>query len=530
MWAFFTLAAVSNSRQRSFRAVVVGHLLMLLILFGGLVWRPATTSPVLLGAIVLIAGIIEGALLIGWRLTQLPKSQALEFLLVSSVRPPGILFAEALVGLTRLGFTTLTGLPIYLLMAERGLIYLADIPVLLAVPFVFGAVAGLGLTTWAYEPTGVRRWGEKLGILGVLVYLVVGVLAGERLGAWLSGLPFGWGADVVGWLRMLHDYNPFGAMQFAMESPPYRTVHRLTWTLSLGIVTAVILLVRSAYRLQGHFHDEHYRPIRLDDARRRAPVGEEPLTGWAVRRVSRYAGRINVWLAGGFGMLYAAYTLAGDEWPSWMGRAVFEIFDRLGGLPMLATALMLLATVPAAFQYGLWDSSTQDRCRRLELLLLTDLDGRSYWQAAAAAAWRRGRGYFVLSVMLWIVAALAERITMAQAAAGISAGVILWGFYFALGFRAFARGMQANQLGLVLTLLFPLVTLLLANSDWRELAVLTPPGSIYFGATETPSLWWMIGPLTAGVATLLLAHRTHVQCDAYLRRWYDQNHGFAAVE
>ena len=77
------------------------------------------------------------------------------------------------------------------------------------------------------------------------------------------------------------------------------------------------------------------------------------MTWWAVKRVSRYSGQINVWLAGGFGLLYAAYTLASPNWPSWMGHAVFEIFDRMGGLPILATTLMVLATVPAAFQYGL---------------------------------------------------------------------------------------------------------------------------------------------------------------------------------
>jgi hypothetical protein len=35
-----------------------------------------------LGHILLVAGVVEGATLIGWRLTQLPRSQALDFLLV----------------------------------------------------------------------------------------------------------------------------------------------------------------------------------------------------------------------------------------------------------------------------------------------------------------------------------------------------------------------------------------------------------------------------------------------------------------
>ena len=188
-------------------------------------------------------------------------------------------------------------------------------------------------------------------------------------------------------------------------------------------------------------------------------------------------------------------------------------------------ATMLLATVPAAFQYGLWDSNPQDRCRRLELLLLTELDSTSYWQAATAAAWRRSRGYFVLASLLWLAATFssAERITWMQALAGMAAGVILWGFYFALGFRAFARGRQANQLGVVLTLLLPLATALLAHSDWRMLAILLPPGSVYFGSTESPNLWWLIGPASAA-AFRSIPLRTLVAAARRIGiavRWYD---------
>jgi hypothetical protein len=329
-------------------------------------------------------------------------------------------------------------------------------------------------------------------------------------------------------LRWLHDYNPFGAMQFAMEHPAWAW-QRLPWTLALGIGAALVLLARCAFRLHGHFHDEHYRPIFSDSSCRRAPVGDEPLSWWAVKRVTRYSGRINVWLAGGFGLLYAAYTLAGPHWPSWLGRVVFEMFDRYGGLPMLATALMVLATVPAAFQYGLWDSGAQDRGRRLELLLLTGLDGASYWRAACAAAWRRSRGYFALAIVLWLAAALAERIAWSQALAGMAAGVILWGFYFALGFRAFVRGVQSNRLGVFLTLVLPLLATLLAHTDWRSIAVLLPPGSVYFGATDAPNGYWMLGPISAALWAIYLARRSLRSGESELRRWYDQNHGAASA-
>src|SRR5262249_49174741 len=137
---------------------------------------------------------------------------------------------------------------------------------------------------------------------------------------------------------------------------------------------------------------------------------DRPLAWWAVRRVTEYSGRINLWLAGGFGILYALYTLAGPNWPAWLGRQVFVMCDQFGGIPGLATGLIVLAAVPASFQYGLWDSSAQDRCGRLELLLLTHLQGEDYWDAAAAAAWRRGRGYFGVAVLLWAAAAISGRV------------------------------------------------------------------------------------------------------------------------
>src|SRR5437868_9081876 len=107
-----------------------------------------------------------------------------------------------------------------------------------------------------------------------------------------------------------------------------------------------------------------------------------------------------------------------------MLRVAFLVFERQsGGIPCLAAALVVLAAVPAAFQYGLWDSNTQDRCRRLELLLLTRLGARDYWEAAAAAAWRRGRGYFAVAALLWLAAVVAGQVTWAQGLAALGAGV-----------------------------------------------------------------------------------------------------------
>ena len=509
--------------------MLVVHLIALAFIFAAMAWRKA--GPMTLGQVVLVAGIIEGALLVGWRLTQLPKSQALEFVLVSSLRPATVFIAEAAVGLTLLAMMTLAGLPMVLLMVEQGLIVFDDVPLLLALPWVWGAVTGLGLTVWAYESPRVRWWGQKVAILGIMIYLIVGVLAGENLVRWLTYAPDAWRIQIIGWLRALHDYNPFGTMQLAMQSnPAWYDGSRIIWNLGIGLAISIALLMRGAYRLAPHYCDEHYRPIALTKGELRPPVGDEPLRWWAVKRVSRYAGRINVFLAGGFGLLYAAYSLAGPSWPDWLGSMVFQMFDRVGGLPMLATALALLAAVPAAYQYGLWDSGGQDRSRRLELLLLTNLEGGSYWRAALSAAWNRGREYFVLSALLALAAAGSHQATWAQAFAGIAASAVLWCFYFVLGFRAFTRGTEANRLGATLTLLLPLATYLLAQAGWPMLATLLPPGSMYFGITGSLTWLWAGSVLALGLCTLILTRIALRDCDHRLRSWYQHHHGLHAAD
>jgi hypothetical protein len=527
---FFRLAAVSPTRRRAFQTLVLAHLATLAILYLRYSLGPPTAQPMMLGNVLLIMGIVEGALVVGWRLTQMPKSQALEFLLVSQMTPPYVFLAETLVGLARLTLLTLAGLPMLSVMVSEGMLHVEDLPVLLLMPWTWGAVTGLGMAVWAYESATVRRWGERFAILMILFYLLVGVLIGENLPILLREMPGEWGSWMLRGLFAVHEYNPFGVMRYAMDNPPYFAWPRLAGTTLAAFAVIALLAVRGARRLHGHFHDEHYRPVILADGAGRPAVGDQPLTWWALKRVSRYAGSINLWLAGGFGLVYAAYTVAGDDWPVWLGRQVFVIFDNVGGIPMVATSLLLLATVPAAFQYGLWDSNSQDRCRRLELLLLTGLDGRAYWHAAAAAAWKRGRGYFVIATILWLASCIAGRTTVPQLFAALAAGAMLWGLYFTLGFRAFSRGMQANNLGMFLTLLLPLATYLVAQNVSVEAAAWLPPGGVYFGATQLPGLSWMLGPLAAGLLTLYLAKRSLAGCDADLRRWYNANHGLRAAE
>jgi hypothetical protein len=526
---FFKLAAVAPGRQSAFRCLVAAHLV---ILGGGvglvLYMRPAGT--LLLGHVVLIAGIVEGALLLGWRLTQLPKSQALEFLLVSPLRPGRLFLAELLVGLSRLALVTLSGLPVLLLLVIDGLLLPTDLPALLVMPWTWGAITGLTLVVWSYEPLFIRRWGERVMLLLVVIYLAVGVLAAEKLAVWLADLPPGAGEFVLEAVRAFHAYSPFTVLRDVLRDPLEEVEGRCLLLQGAALALLGGLSLRAACRLQGHFRDRHYLPVEDVSQRRRPAVGERPLSWWAVKRVSEYSGRVNLWLAGGFALLYGAYTLAGDDWPDWLGSQVFVVFDQMGGVPVLAAALVVLAAVPAAFQYGLWDSNAHDRCRRLELLLLTGLEARDYWEAAAAAAWRRGRGYFVVALMLWTTLMLARRASAEQVIACAACGVVLWGLYFALGFRAFSRGMQANSLGLVLTLGLPLLACALFRSSFAPLAALVPPGSVYWPATTPSSLAWLPGPLLAGVVALALGRSTQRRCVDDLRRWYDRHHGQRGME
>ena len=107
----------------------------------------------------------------------------------------------------------------------------------------------------------------------------------------------------------------------------------------IGAALAGFFALRAAWRMQAHFHELHYQPLIAPKGAKRPIVGEQPLTWWAVKRVAHFSGRVNLWLAGGFGLMYAAYLVAGDAWPTWLGRVVFVMCDQAGGVPALTTGL-----------------------------------------------------------------------------------------------------------------------------------------------------------------------------------------------
>jgi hypothetical protein len=108
----------------------------------------------------------------------------------------------------------------------------------------------------------------------------------------------------------------------------------------------------------------------------------------------------------------------------------------------------------------------------------------------------------------------------------LASGVILWGLYFALGFRAFAHGIQANKLGTALTIGLPLVACLLIKVKFPSIAGLMPPGSVYLPTATPVSLAWLPGPLLSGLTALLVGRRTQLHCVDDLRRWYGNHRAY----
>ena len=91
-----------------------------------------------------------------------------------------------------------------------------DLGPLLLVPLTWGAITGLGLATWASKAPSVRRWGERLILAVVVVYLLVGVLAGEHLGRWARWLPATAVAGCLSAFEAAHRYSPFAVMQYGL--------------------------------------------------------------------------------------------------------------------------------------------------------------------------------------------------------------------------------------------------------------------------------------------------------------------------
>ena len=135
-----------------------------------------------------------------------------------------------------------------------------------------------------------------------------------------------------------------------------------------------------------------------------------------------------------------------------------------------------------------------------------------------------------MAVLLWFAAAAAGQINYLQGLAALATGIVLWGLYFALGFRAFARGTQANPLGLGLTIGLPALAFLFEQLGWPTLAGVVPPGAVHHAAATTAPLGWCLGAVCGGLLMFLVGRIALARCDTELHRWYERHHGKMVLE
>ena len=518
---FFKQASRSPSRQRFFRTLAVIHFLVLSMVILIVLQGKRIPLAAAVGDAIVLLGIVEGALVVGWRLVQWPKSRALEPLLLANLSSAGVMAGEQAVGMTFLALLQAVSLPLLAILHSFHHLPAYSLWLFPMQGLLWGAITGFGLAWWAYEPKNVRWWGERILGLVLCVYFVVGGLAGEHTIPLLRSMPGHWGNWIVDSMLAVHSSNPFAIMHRIAAGDP--SAWTSVWVTTLGgIVALSFMLMRSAYRLKDHYTDRHYRPVLDDGRRNRGTIGDEPLTWWAVRRVHEYAGRVNLYLAGGTAVIYATYLIMGPHWPTWMGSQIFEIFEQNGGVASITTILVLLAAVPAAYQYGLWDVSKTDRCQRLENLLVTDLGATDYERASWAASWSRGRGYFYAAILLWIAGAIAGRMSWLQVLLAMGASWLLLILYFVIGFRSLARNGGGASVGFFLSVILPLMVWGLASAGYEWLARLLPPGIVYYAAADSSEVhyaWIIILELLAfGVFFLLHSRRAF---DAEIRRSFE---------
>jgi hypothetical protein len=493
---FFLFAGRSPSRQRLWRWLIVVHWAVLCLTLALLTSQRSNRVFSMLGYAHILLGIVEGSLVIGWRLVQWPKSQSLEPLLLANLSSRAVMAGEQAVGLAQLATLAASGIPLLVYAATCGWIDPVCVLLLPMQTFLWGSVVGFGLVVWAYESALVRRWGERITAVTMLVYFLLGGLVGEHTLGLLRTVPL-IGNGLVDAIWAVHLNNPL-ALVHRMDHGDSAAGYRLLQVDGLALLGIGLLLARSAYRLEPHYVDRHYRPIDSQAKGNRGRIGDEPLSWWAVRRVHEYAGRVNLYLAGGAAGLYAAYLVAGDHWPGWMGNRIFLVFEQSGGVATFTTMLVILSAVPAAYQYGLWDSSKTDRCRRLETLLTTDLAPVDFERASWSASWSRGRGYFYSAVVLWLAAGISGRMDWLQVLTALAAGWLLLILYFVIGFRQLAVTGGGTTVGFLLCVVVPLAVWGLVRAGAAGFAQYLPPGMIYFAAA---------GPIapTRAALTILLA-------------------------
>src|SRR5262249_39051644 len=114
---FFSHAMRSRERHLAWRRLAIAQIVIASLcawLIG------AYDRRILAGSVLLVSGIVQGAILVGWRLSQIPKCQGLELLLGSPVRPAMTFTGEALSAWGLLTLVIVAGFPPLWILAVAG--------------------------------------------------------------------------------------------------------------------------------------------------------------------------------------------------------------------------------------------------------------------------------------------------------------------------------------------------------------------------------------------------------------------------
>lgn len=487
----------------------------------------------------LLLAIVVGGFLTGWRVAQFPKSRAIEFHLVTPVSDWEHVGGELAAGMLRTLVVIVGGLPFVAAVLGAGWINAGEAASLVAVPLVGGWLSGLILATVAYEPPWVRRLLERAVLAGVMVYLLLVGLLGHWFVPWLIRW-WAWHASrptsVIRRLgTTLSDVNPFHLLGDISHTPGSVAPGRMVAVLGLLLTAAGLCYLRLVVRLRTHYEEEQFG-LRGRQAGRGKPLGTRPLCWWTARRVSRFKGNVNLYLAWATIGLYGGWMLAGDRWPAWIAFGQLRMIQRLGGAALLAAAALQMAVVGVAFLGGLWDSDSTRRVRRLELLLVAPLEPWAFFEASAVAAWTRGRGYVLGALAMALAATLAGKISWPTCSLLVGLGATYLWLSLSVAFRNFARLRNDRVVGLwglAWSVGWPVATIGLFQLGLGRVAAFTPLGAVYLVmlppaeqlALTGFSTNMLLGCVTAASAgwvtfSVLLIHRALVTFDVEIHGWF----------
>lgn len=468
-----------------------------------------------------LTSVVVGGGLTGWRVTQFTKTRAAEFYLVAPLSDWTLILGEVLGGALQTLMVLVATLPIVAAMYGAGWVDPAQAFGLITIPIAFGWLVGIALATVAYSPVWLRKLGEHIAMVFLLAYFILFGLVGHYFVPWF-----------VGWLSQMTQ-TPLTVLTQFDQSLRYVNPFRLVGAIGRESGEAFFLQVLTVFgvllgfsllgvwylvrRLRKHYLEENYSNQNREQKSSR-PIRENPLAWWTHRRVSQFRGQINIYLGWGCVLLYSlwvAISVSQGAVVQWMIMAVFYFF---GGSAMIGAFGLQFGLVSTAFLNGLWDSNTQQRVSRLELLLVSPLTAREFLGGSIAAAWTRGKHYFAMAVVAWgvpaaltVIVPLFRPVSRSKALATL-APTSIWAFLFAMfvaavyvffvfsiAFRNFARLKGDNQvarLGLLLSLGIPLLTsaLFFLNLGW--LGALVPLGAVFLltsdpaWAAESTGLSW----------------------------------------